>query len=71
MESRPVVARGGEGRSGLDGEFGVGTCKLLHLEWISNEALPYSTGNHIQSLGVEHDGRQYEKRMCVCVCVCV
>jgi len=34
---------------------GVGRCKLLHLEWISNEVLLYSTGNYIQSLGTEHD----------------
>ena len=32
-------------------------CKLLHLKWISNEVLLYSTGNYIQSLVVEHDGR--------------
>ena len=36
-----------EGESGRDGEFGVVRCKLLHLEWISNEVLPYSTGNCI------------------------
>ena len=40
----------------------------------------YSTGNYIQSLGIEHDGRQYKKNnayiyihtyihMCVCVTV--
>ena len=45
----------------MDREFGVGRCKLLHLEWISNEVLLYSTGNNIQSLGIEHDGREYEK----------
>ena len=39
----------------MDGESGVGKCKLLHLEWISNEILLYSTGNYIQSLGIEHD----------------
>ena len=49
------------GGSGMDGEFGVGRCKLLHLEWIGNEVLLYSTGNYIQSLGIEHDGREYEK----------
>ena len=38
-------------------EFGVGGCKLLHLDWISNEVLLYSTGNYIHSLGIEHDGR--------------
>ena len=46
--------RGGEG-SGMDWEFGVSRCKLLHLEWISNEILLYSTGNSIQSLVMEHD----------------
>ena len=30
---------------------------VLHLEWISNEILLYSTGNYIQSLGIEYDGR--------------
>ena len=25
--------------SGMDWEFGVSRCKLLHLEWISNEIL--------------------------------
>ena len=46
----------------MDWEFGVGRCKLLHLEWISNETLPYSTGNYIQSLGIQRDGREYEKK---------
>ena len=56
------------GGSGLDGEFGVGKCKLLHLhlERIGNGILLYSTGNYIQSLGVEHDGRWYEeKNVCI------
>jgi len=33
--------------SGMDGESGVNRHKLLHLEWISNEILLYSTGNYI------------------------
>ena len=28
-------------------EAGVNKCKLLPLEWISNEILLYSTGNYI------------------------
>ena len=47
---------GCQGR-GMDGEFGVDSCKLLHLEWISTEVLQYSTGSYIQSLGIDHDGR--------------
>ena len=45
----------------MDGEFGVTRCKLSHLEWISNEVLLYSTGNYIQPLGIDHDGRGYMK----------
>ena len=41
----------------MDGEFGVGRCKLFHLGWMGNEVLLDSTGNYIQSLGIEHDGR--------------
>ena len=45
------------GGSGMDWEFGVSRCKLLHLEWISNEVLLYSTGNYIWFLGIDHGGK--------------
>ena len=62
--------QGGEGRgSQMGDEFGVNRCKLLHLEWISNEILPYDTGNNIQSLGIEHDGKQYEKKCVYNICM--
>ena len=48
--------REGGGR-GMDGEFGVNRCKLLHLEWMGNGALLFSTGNYVQSLGIGHDGQ--------------
>ena len=47
---------------GVGWEFGVSRCKLLHLEWISNEGLLYSTGNYIQSLVIDHDGRYIRKK---------
>ena len=37
--------RGGESR--MDWESGVNGCKLLHLEWISDEILLCSTGSYI------------------------
>ena len=37
---------GGEG-SGMDLEFGINRCKLLPLEWFSNEILLYSIGNYV------------------------
>ena len=50
------VCQGGGAGSAMDWEFGVNKCKLLHLEWLGNEVLLYSTGNYIQSLEIEHDG---------------
>ena len=46
MENRLVVAKE-EGREWVDWEFGVNRCKLLLLEWVSNEILLYSAGNYI------------------------
>ena len=40
-------SQGWGGGSGMDWEFGVNRCKLLHSEWVSNEILLYSTGNYI------------------------
>ena len=40
-------------------------CKLLHLEWINNEVLLYSPGNSVLSLGIDHDGREQEKKRCI------
>ena len=58
-----------EGRgNGMDWEFGVNRCRLLPLQWISNEILLYSTGNYIWSLVMEHDGGKYEKKN-IHVCV--
>jgi len=57
MENRLVVAKGEEGGSRMNWEFGVSRCKLWYLEWISSQVLLYSTGNWVQSLGIEHDGQ--------------
>ena len=46
LENRLVIAKG-MGRGGVDWESWVNRCKLLHLEWISNEILLYRTGNCI------------------------
>ena len=40
IENRLVVAKGKAGSgSGMNGEFRIGRCKLLHLEWINNKIL--------------------------------
>ena len=47
LENRLVVAKRGEGGSGMDWKLGVNRCRILPLEWISNEILLCSTGNYI------------------------
>ena len=52
----------GEGE--MDWVSGVGRCKLLHSEWISNKVILYSIGNYIQSLQIRqkrNKGKQYKK----------
>ena len=39
--------QGREGGSGMDWELGVNRCKLLLLEWISNDILMCSTENYM------------------------
>ena len=55
LENRLVVAKGEGGGSGMDWELGVNRCRLLPLEWISNEILLCSTGNYVWSLMIEYD----------------
>ena len=58
----------GRVEKGMDGEFGVCRCKLLHLGWISNGVLLYSTGNCVQCW-VRTWWKIVWKKMNVCVCV--
>ena len=42
-------------------KFGVGRCKLSHLEWINSKVLLYSKGNYILSLGINSFEKGYKK----------
>ena len=55
------------GARGTDWEFGVGGCKLSHLEWVNNKVLMCSTGNYIQYPAINHNGKEYKTRMYTCV----
>ena len=66
--SLKIYILGGEGEEWgggrMDREFGVSRCKFrnlyskLHLERINKKALLYSTGNYIQSLGINRNGKE-------------
>ena len=57
-----MVAKGEGGEGEMDWEFGAGRCKLLHLEWINNKVLLYSTGDYIQSPGINNNRKEYYKK---------
>ena len=60
-----MVAKGEEDGGGMEREFGVSRCKLLHIGWINNKVLLYSTGNYIQYPVINHNGKEHEKNMYV------
>ena len=49
----------------MDWEFGVGRCKLIHLEWINIKVLLYSIGNYAQSPRINYNGKEYLKKECI------
>ena len=49
----------------MDWELGVSRCRLLPLEWISNETLLCSTGNYVWSLMMECDNVRKKNYTCM------
>ena len=62
-----MVAKGERGGGGMDWEFGVSRCKLLHIKWINNKVLLYSTGNYIQYPEINHNEKEYKKNVYICI----
>ena len=58
---RLVVAKGDHGGGGLDWEFGISRGQVLYIDWVSNTARLYSTGNNIQYSITNHNGKEHEK----------
>ena len=48
---------GAEGERKWEGV--VNRCKLLHIEWINNKVLLYSTEDYIQYPMINHNGKEY------------
>ena len=72
-EDRLVVAKGAGGGGGMEWDFGVSRCKLLHIEWINNKVLLYSSGNYIQYPKINHNGKEYLKNnvyICIAESLC-
>ena len=56
LENRLVLAKGEGPGVRWTGNLGLIDANY-YLEWISNMLLLYSTGNYIQSPGIDHDGK--------------
>ena len=53
----------------MDWEFGISRCKLLYIGWINKVPL-YSTGNYIQCLVINHNGKEYLNNVYVTESLC-
>ena len=60
IESRLVVAKGERawGREGL-GVWDEQIQAILYIGWINNKVLRYNTGNYIQYLVINHNGKEH------------
>ena len=65
-----LVVTSGEGCSRrTDWEFGIGMYTLLHLKWITNRDLLYSTGNSAQYYVTTYMGKIIWNRIDICICI--
>ena len=48
---------------GKDWEPEVSRCKLLHINWINNKSLLYSTGNYVQYFVISYKRKESEKKI--------
>lgn len=60
LESLQRVWQGGEGRKGINWEFGMTRCKPLSKEQINNRVLLYSIGNNVQYPVIRHNEKNFK-----------
>ena len=46
-------------QGGKNWELGMSRCNYLYIGWVRNEVLQYGTGNSIQYLAINHNGKEY------------
>ena len=63
VENRLDVATWKGHGGGMDWGSVISRCKLLYIEWIENKVLKCDTGNYIQYLVTNHNGKQHEKNV--------
>ena len=63
IENKLVVAKGEGGGGGMDWEIGFSRYKLLYMEGINNKVLLCSTENYIQCPMINHNVKEYFKKV--------
>ena len=63
--------QGGGVKRELNWEFEISRCKLVYTEQINSKVLLFNTGNYIQYLVINHNGKEYEKECIYILHVCV
>ena len=61
VENRLVVAKGEGFGGGKDWEFGISRSTLVHIGWINNKVLLYSTGNSTLYSVMAYMGKESKK----------
>ena len=61
-----MVTKGVEG-GGINYESGISRYTLLNIKQINNKVLLYSTGNYIQHLVINYNGKNLEKNIYIYV----
>ena len=69
IESRSAIGADSSKDEGIEDwvewEVGASRCKLLYIAWINSKVLLYSTENYIQYPVINHNGKEYIKKMCI------
>ena len=60
-----------EKRVGKSQKFGINTCTLLYIKKINDKILLYGTGENIQYLVINYNGKNLTKNICVYMYVLV
>ena len=63
-ENKIMVAKGEGEYGGIEWEFEVSRFKLLHVEWINNKVLLYSTANYTQCPMINCNVKYGKQCMC-------
>ena len=71
VRNKFIVTRGeNKGGEGINWEFGINRYNLLYIKWTHSKVLLYNTGNYIQYLVINHNGKEFKKEHLITESLC-